>query len=111
MIYTRNSLKRKILEIKEDLRLRVSQICNEKLWIDWYGAYEIDPKYLVFWVCVETDKMKFKLKSDIQLLSELRQFLIKHNYPIESVESVIIDIESQETVNRESDGNWYQHFK
>lgn len=111
MFQSQNSLKKKILDIKEDIKKKVSSICTEKLWIDWYGAYEIDPKYLVYWICVETDVMKLKLKADNQLMNDLRYLLQKHKYPTESIDSVIIDVESQETVDRESKGNWYHHFK
>jgi len=37
--------------------------------------------------------------------------LKKHNYPIYALQFVYIGFESQETVDRESNGNWYHHFK
>lgn len=111
IFYPKKSMKRKILDIKEAIEKLISPICNERFFIDWYGAYEIDPKYLVFWICVKSDKMKLSLKSNTALIKELRGLLIKHNYPEQARQFVSIDFESQETVDRESKGNWHQHFK
>ena len=36
---------------------------------------------------------------------------MKHDYPADAQNNVHIGFESQETVDRESDGNWYLHFK
>lgn len=41
----------------------------------------------------------------------LRQLLVKHDYPEEARQFVKIDFESQETVQRQSNGNWFEHFK
>lgn len=106
--FKKKPLKQKILAIKEDIEVTVSKVCDEKNWVDWYGAYDIDPQYLVFWICVMSDDMKQKLKSDAELNAILKNIPSKHGYPTE-VKS--IDFESQETVDRESKGNWYQHFK
>ena len=104
-------LKNKILSIKSDISEIIGTNCSEKYWIDWYGAYEIDPKNLVFWVCVQTDKMKKALEEMPGLINDLRNLLKKHNYPLEAQASVHIGFESQETVDRVSGGNWYHHFK
>ena len=104
-------MKRKIIDIKEGIKRIIQSICEEKFWIDWYGAYDIDPKNLVFWICVESDKTKLKLKSSLELIDKLRNLLVNHNYPEQARRFVHIDFESQETVDRESNGNWYQHFK
>ena len=109
--YSKDSIKRKILDIKDDIEKLVKTHCDEKLFIYWYGAYDIDPKYLVYWICIKTDKEKAKLKEDLKLNSELRQLLEKHKYPTDALKFVHIDFESQETVDRKSKGNWYQYFK
>ena len=89
----------------------IDPICKEKFWINYYGAYYIDPNNLVFWICVNSDEMKFILKSNNDLLNKLKQLFYKHNYPLESINYVYIGFESQETVDRESNGDWYVHFK
>ena len=106
-----NSTKRKIHCIIDDMKEIVSTVCSEKFWINWYGAYEIDPKHLVVWICIETDATKTHLELNSELATALRNTLTKHNYPEQARESVCIGFESQETVDRESNGNWYDHFK
>jgi hypothetical protein len=76
-----------------------------------FGAYEIDPKNLVFVVGVSTDKEKRNLKIDVKFNNNMKALLIKYNWPIESRKHVVFDIESQETVDRESSGHWWQHYK
>jgi len=104
-------LKQKILDIKQDIEYIVSQYSSEKFWIDWYGAYDINPRFLVFWICIRTDHLKSKLISNGELMSNLRNLLEKHDYPAQARQFVSIGFESQETVDRESKGNWYYHFK
>jgi hypothetical protein len=104
-------LKNKILKIKDGIKKLIAANCHEKYWVDWYGAYEIDPKHLVFWICVDTNAMKIKLSEMPDLHTQLRDLLIVNDYPFDARESVFIGFESQETVNRESNGNWFQHFK
>ncbi|RKR85418.1 hypothetical protein BDD43_5689 [Mucilaginibacter gracilis] len=109
--YNKNSLKRKILDIKADIENTVFSYCTEKFDITWYGAYDIDPKHLVYWICIKTDKVKHELESNLELNQLLRSLLEKHRYPLAAQPHVFISFESQETVDRESDGNWYHHFK
>jgi hypothetical protein len=101
----------KIWAIKSDIRRVISQICREKFWVDWYGAYYIHPKHLVFWVCVQSDRMKEELEKDKHLMTRLRNLLAVHKYPEDARDHVWIGFESQETVDRESEGNWFFHFK
>jgi hypothetical protein len=76
-----------------------------------FGAFDIDPKHLVFVVGVPTDEEKNNLKVD-SLLAEQMQFLLeKYNWPIAARKHVVFDIESQETVDRETNGNWWHHYK
>jgi len=109
--YDKELIKRKILDIKADIEILIHQVCSERFFVDWYGAYDINPKHLVYWICVQSDKVKNKLTGNIELTTSLRNLLAKHEYPPESQKFVHIGFESQETVNRESKGNWYYHFK
>lgn len=104
-------LKKRILKIKTEMRKIITSLCKEKFWIDWYGAYEINPKNLVYWICVESDNQRDLLKSNIELQKELKDLLVKQNYPYDAIKHIKINIESQETVDRESEGSWYYHFK
>jgi hypothetical protein len=109
--YSKKSLKRKILAIKDDLTDLAKKHCTEKFFIEWYGAYQIDPKHLVFWICIQSDKMKHELESNIDLNKDLRNLLAKNEYPVEAQKFVYISFESQETVDRESNGDWHIHFQ
>ena len=111
LIYSSKSIKRKVLNIVDDLKISINAAYKEIFWIDYYGAYDIDPKYLAIWICVKSDKTKLSLLSNQQIMNSLKEVLIKHDYPKEAIDLVHIGIESQETVERESDGNWYNHFK
>ncbi|WP_443946592.1 hypothetical protein ACJVDH_05835 [Pedobacter sp. AW1-32] len=111
LFYSPLSLKRKILDIVEDMKLIIIPVCREKFWIDWYGAYDIDPKNLVIWICVESDKIKSELKLNYEIMIKLEDTLCRHKYPEQAIPFVQIDFESQETVDRDSNGNWYHHFK
>lgn len=107
----KNELEATINAIRTDIEMIVKKECNEKIDVYWYGAYYIDPKHLVFWVCIQTDAMKQKLEVNKVLTEKLRSLLETHNYPPEARSNVFIGFESQETVERESKGNWYHHFK
>ena len=104
-------MKEKIEKIINELKITITPYCNEKFWINWYGAYNINPKYLVVIVCVINDKLKLNLKSNYELLTKIKEIFYKNNYPEEAINKIHIEFESQETVNRESNGNWYIHFK
>jgi hypothetical protein len=109
--FKNDSLKAKILNIVSDIKKEVKPYCDEPFSIDWYGAYYIDPKHLVIWVCIETDETKLKLSSNKELRAKITNLLAKHNYPIQARSLIHIGFESEETVKRESKGNWYHHFK
>ncbi len=108
---SKSSLKDKILNIVNDIKEEVNLYCDEKFWINWYGAYDVDPKHLVIWICVQKDKTKADLIANKKLHTSLRNILTKHNYPKQAISSVYIGFESEETVSKESGGDWYQHFK
>ncbi len=76
-----------------------------------FGAYYIDPKHLVFVVSVPTDDAKESLKSSSSFTASMRELLGKFNWPIQARPEIVFDIESQETVDRESNGNWWHHYK
>lgn len=77
----------------------------------WFGAYDINPKHLVYYICVETDRTMNELQKDSDLMRKLRTVLKEVNYPPEAQDQVSIIFASQETVNRDFQGNWYYYFK
>ncbi len=76
-----------------------------------FGAYYIDAKHMVFVVGVPLDSEKDKLKVDSEFQNDLRALLDKYNWPIKARNHVAFKIESEETVDRESEGNWWYHYK
>ena len=111
IFYSDKSIQKKIIYIKSDIKTFIKPLCREHFWIDSYGAYEIDPKSLVIWICVESDKVKSELESNLDLLNKLKNVLVKYKYPEHARVHVKIGFESQETVDKESNGNWFHHFK
>jgi hypothetical protein len=99
------------LRIEGEMRSLALAHAKEKSWVLRFGANHIHPRHLVFVVCVLTDAEKKRLESDFEFLRQLRALLDKHDYPIAARKDVVIDFESQETVDRESGGNWYYHLK
>lgn len=84
---------------------------SEKSWVTHYGANDIHPRHLVYWLCVNSDAEKSRLESDTELMSRLRDLLVEFDYPAEGREGVHIGFESTETVNRESKGDWRIHWQ
>jgi hypothetical protein len=110
-LFPKPSLKIKILDIEDSLKRTVARLVQEKVFIYWYGAYDISPKHLVFWICVETNKSRDSLQGNKELYKKLRDLLVKHDYPAEFRDSVYIGFESQQNVDESTGGNWYHHFK
>ena len=104
-------LGRRVRKIERAMKRRVEMEAREPLWVTHYGAFEIHPRHLVCWICVRSDAERERLASNESLVSDLRQLLASCSYPAEGRSGVHIGFESQETVDRESDGNWWYHWK
>jgi hypothetical protein len=89
----------------------VKPYTNEKFWISWFGAFDIDPKHLSYHICVETDRTKNELQDNVVLMQELRNVLQELSYPPQASDQVFISFAAQETVDRDFGGNWYYYFK
>lgn len=99
------------LRIEKAIESLTASETKEKFWVTHYGANDIHPKHLVYWICVQSDAEKERLQTDSDLYRRLRRLLVEHDYPISGRSEVHIGFESQETVDRESGGNWYHHWK
>lgn len=103
-------LKFKIWLITADLRkLFLAEGIQPMVW--WFGAYYINPKHLVFVIGCQTDLQKDRLRANDMLTRRMRELLIRRRWPEAARPDVIFDIESQESVARESNGNWWHHYK
>ena len=97
--------------IERALKEMMSHHTTEKFFVTHYGANDIHPRHLAYWIVVVSDREKHRLEHDAALLVALRGLLVTHNYPAEGREGVHIGFESQETVDRESNGNFWEHWK
>ena len=104
-------LKKTVEVIERELTATARAVAREELWVTYYGAFDIHPRHLVYWLCVKTDAEKQRLQTDAMLMKQLREILVQYGYPPEGRESVHIGFESEETVDRESGGNWWHHWK
>lgn len=103
-------LKWKVWRIEAGLKSLLKQAGVKPL-VWSFGAYDIDPKHLVFVVGVPTDKEKDNLMADSRLGDKMKSLLEKFNWPIAARKHIVFDIESQETVDRKTNGNWWHHYK
>jgi len=76
-----------------------------------YGSIDVDPGLLVIWIRVRNDEEKEQLTVDETLRESLRQELLEEGYPEEAALRAFIGFESQETVDRDSSGDWWGHFR
>ena len=106
-----SQLEKTVEAIEEALAAVVRPVAREEVWVTHYGAFDIHPRHLAYWLCVKTDAEKQRLIADETLMRKLREVLVAYAYPPEGRDSVHIGFESQETVDRESGGNWWHHWK
>ena len=83
----------------------------EEFWLTHYGAFDIHPRHLVYWIVVQSDREKSRLQSDGELMAKLRDLLDLYLYPAEGKDYVAIGFESHETVDQVADGNFYKYWK
>ena len=55
-------LKETVDAIERDLTATVRAVAREELWVTHYGAFDIHPRHLVYWLCVKTDAEKHRLE-------------------------------------------------
>ena len=101
----------KINTIEAHMESLVQSLTSEKIWTTHYGAFDIDPKHLVYKICVESETERIRLVNHDTLKQQLRDLLTQHDYPIEARSKVFIGFESDESINQESGGNPWRHWR
>ena len=97
--------------IEKAIGQRIQTEAREAHWVTHYGAFDIHPRHLVYWICVKSDAERDRLAGNPELMTGLRDVLVTCDYPPEGRDHVHIGFESQETVDRESGGHWWHHWK
>jgi len=59
----------------------VGRHAKEKFWVTHYGANDIHPKHLVYWIVVGSDYEKHRLEANSPLMAVLRSLLMKYDSP------------------------------
>ena len=111
IFFSKHSLKGKLARIEYGIARLFKNEYGLRIWIWKEGFYEVDPESLKLWICLKTDHDKHTLVSDELADKKIRNVLVHHNYPKEAINLITIDFESEETVRRDSNGNWWVHFK
>lgn len=76
-----------------------------------FGAYDIHPRHLAFWLTFDRDGARDAFLADAALIGEMRAKLLDLGYPAEGVPHAGITAESQETVDRDFEGSWWYAVK
>lgn len=103
-------LKKKVANIAEEAQTVVRRTGGATCTILSLGAYDVDPRLLMFVVQVAKDADREKLKERPALAEALKELPKKHGWPKDALDDVVFHIESQETVDRENEGNWAYRF-
>jgi hypothetical protein len=98
------AIRRARREIEKAVRQRVpdAEVVSSQ------GTTAINPGYLHFAIKTKTDRERDLLRQDPNLHKEFRDALARVGYPTNTVPVVHFGIESQETVDRDYGGSWYQ---
>ena len=97
--------------VESAIKAIAGEVTREEHWVTHYGANDIHWRHLVFWICVQTDAERDRLRSQPELTERLRRTLHDARYPEEGIDGVFIGFESKETVDREAGGNWFLYWK
>lgn len=76
-----------------------------------FGTYYIDPSRLAIAIAVSSDSIRDSLQNNRAFIERAERLLVLFNWDIKARDQVKFHIESQETVDRENNGNWLYHFR
>lgn len=103
---------RPLLEsVKSALTVEVQRMGYECTGVFYAGAVHIDPRHLFFGVETVTDAQRDRMNADSRLKEALRRLLQEHGYPEKAIPEIGVRAESQETVDRVWDGDWFQAWR
>jgi hypothetical protein len=103
-------LKKKVANMADEIKTAVRRTGGANCTVLTLGAYDVDPRLLVYVVQVATDAERDKLKDRPTLAESLKELPAKSGWPSSACEDVTFHIESQQTVDRENEGNWAYRY-
>ena len=106
----KKEIKKIVSQVQGELREHLDKEGCSDFSVTHFGAFDIDPQYLVYCIQVKTDDSLGEWNRD-ELKEWIRKSLGKAGYPEEAIRKVQIRIDSEETVNRDYNGNWYHYYK
>ena len=95
-----------IRRAKRHLRATALQRCENVRVIVRQGPPDISARYIWFFIATNTDAEAHKLREDASFLPALRAGLLAAGFPADAVPYVHLLVESQETVDRDYNGDW-----
>jgi hypothetical protein len=66
----------KVRKIEAAIERLAKAAAKEPVSVTSYGAFDIHPRHLVYWICVKTEAEKARLARDAALMVALRQTLV-----------------------------------
>lgn len=100
-------------KIRKKILKTVKSYTGEKISLFDYGnvSPDLTSRKHVFCIIVSTDDEKHFLKKNKNLNNMLNHLLCETNAENSGKHKIDFLFESQETIDRESNGNWFEHFK
>lgn len=75
------------------------------------GAVDISPRHLVYWATFQHDADRDRFLGDAEIRKLFRDRMAALGYPEDFVPAIGITAESQETIDREFQGDWWAAIK
>jgi hypothetical protein len=76
-----------------------------------FEATHLHPRNLAIWITTPTDEERDLMRATPELLPEFQRALLAAGYPTNAVPEVGFAFESQQTVDRDYNGNWRHAVK
>lgn len=76
-----------------------------------FGAVDIDPRNLAVWITTDTDTQRDELLRIGALIGQFRVAFRDAGYPEGAIAEIRFEFESQQTVDRDFNGNWWHAVK
>jgi hypothetical protein len=99
-----------IWRAKREIRRIAGQYCRRAK-VFSFGAIRVNPRHLAIWITTQTDEERDSMRASHDLVPQFRRVLLAVGYPPSAVAEVGFEFESQQTVDRDYDGNWWYRVK